>query len=114
MGSVFSSALLLPAVAMAVFGFVVPRLWARVLPEGVAPLMLNAFLSTLVLFLLSAALFLVLYAGQGVRLTDALSLGVVSAIVYFSRLGLASAIIWGPILVLSVAGLPRKWVKETW
>lgn len=76
--------------------------------------MLNAFLSTLVLFLLSAILFLVLYAGQGVRLTDALSLGVVSAIVYFGRLGLASAIIWGPILVLSVAGLPRRWVKETW
>ena len=114
MNGLFSNSLLLPAVVLAVCAFVVPRLWARVLPEGVGPLMLNAFLSTLVLFLLSAALFLVLYAGQGVRLSDVLSLGVVSAIVYFGQLGLASAIIWGPILVLSVAGLPRRWVKETW
>ncbi|WP_341368579.1 hypothetical protein [Yoonia sp. BS5-3] len=106
--------LLVPAIMIAALGFAVPRLLARLLPEGVRPLMLNAFLSTLILFILSAGFFMLLYAGQGAGLSELLSLGAVSNIFYFGKLGLAAALIWAPIMVLSVAGLPRKWVKETW
>ena len=33
---------------------------------------------------------------------------------HFLRLGLVSALVWAPIMILSVAGLPRHWKEETW
>ncbi len=110
----FSDSLLLPAVLLAVLAFVVPRLLARVLPEGVKPLLLNAFLSTLIIGVLSAVFFFCLYLWQGADIADLMAPGLVANVVFFGKLGLASAIIWVPIMLLSVAGLPRKWVKETW
>lgn len=114
MGAFFADALLLPALVISVLAFVVPRLLSRVLPEGVWPLLLNAFLSTLLLFILSAGFFFCLYLWQGVSVAEIMEPGMAANVVFFGRLGLFSAIIWGPIMLLSVAGLPRKWVKETW
>lgn len=114
MGALFSDALFLPALVLALLAFAVPRLLARVLPEGVTALMLNAFLSTILLFLLSAGFFFCLYLWQGLSLVEILEPDVAASILLFGRLGLIAAIIWAPIMVLSVAGLPRKWVKETW
>lgn len=114
LGNLLSNGLLLPAFGLAVLALAVPRLLARALPEGVKPLMLNALLSTLVLTLLSAILFIGLYARQGAGLTELFSLGLASNIVFFGKMGLGAAIIWAPIMVLSLAGLPRKWVNETW
>jgi hypothetical protein len=38
----------------------------------------------------------------------------VRAVAHFGRLGLLSGLFWLPVMILSVASLPRKWVKETW
>lgn len=112
--SVFSDSLFFPAFCLAVLAFMVPRLLGRMLPEGVAPLMLNAFLSTVLLFAISAVFFFCLYLWQGLSVAGITEPGVLANIRLFGKLGLASGIIWAPIMVLSVAGLPRKWVKETW
>jgi len=114
MGALFSDALFLPALVLAVMAFGVPRFLARLLPEGVKPLLLNAFLSTVILFALSAVFFAVLYIWQGLSFADITADGLAQSIVFFGRLGLIAALIWAPIMVLSVAGLPRRWVKETW
>ncbi|WP_108815563.1 hypothetical protein [Loktanella sp. Alg231-35] len=114
MGELISDSLFLPALVLAVLGFVVPRAWAKLLPEGVKPLLMNAFLSTVVLFSLSAIFFFCLYLWQGLPMAELMEPGVAANAVFFGRLGLIAAIIWAPILLLSVAGLPRKWVKETW
>lgn len=114
MSVLFSDALFLPALMLAVLAFAVPRLLARVLPEGVKPLMLNAFLSTILLFVLSAVFFFCLYLWQGLSAAEVFVPGLAASVLLFGRLGLISAIIWAPIMILSVAGLPRKWVKETW
>ena len=114
MGGLFADALLLPALVISVLGFIVPRLLARLLPEGIGPLLLNAFLSTVLLFIISAGFFFCLYLWQGLSVAQIMEPGLAANVVFFGRLGLFSAIIWGPIMVLSVAGLPRKWVKETW
>ncbi len=106
--------LLLPAFMLALIAFVVPRGLSRVLPEGVKPLLLNAFLSTGLLFLLSAILFFCLYLWQGLSVSELMSPGVAANVVFFGQLGLVSAIIWAPIMLLSVAALPRRWVRETW
>ncbi|WP_342078128.1 hypothetical protein [Yoonia sp. SS1-5] len=114
MGSLISDTLFWPALMIAVLGFVVPRGLARILPEGVRPLLLNAFLSTLILFVLSAAFFVCLYLWQGTPVAEILAPGLAANVAFFGKLGLMAAIIWAPIMLLSVAGLPRRWVKETW
>lgn len=112
--TVLSDTLLLPAFVLGLCAFVIPRLLSRVLPEGVTPLLLNVFLSTVLLFVISALFFFCLYLWQGVSFAQIMEPGLAANVVFFGRLGLVSAIIWAPIMLLSVAGLPRKWVKETW
>ncbi len=112
--SFLSGNLILPATMIALLGFAVPRVLARVFPEGVKPLLLNTFLSTVLLFLISALFFACLYLWQGVPVGEIAATGWAANILFFGRLGLISGMIWAPIMLLSVAGLPRKWVNETW
>ena len=67
--------LFLPALIMAAMGFIVPRLWAHALPEGVVPLMVNAFLSTVLLFALAACFFVGLYVWQGMPFAEIMAPG---------------------------------------
>lgn len=110
----FSSGLLLPALALAVLGWVVPRLLARVWPEGVGPLLALAFVSTLLMLALAAGFFLLLYAWQGAPVAALFAPGWGAGVAHFLRLGLLSALLWAPVMVLSVAGLPGRWRTKTW
>ena len=112
--SAFSSSLILPALILAALGWLVPKLLSLVFPEGVRPLMLLAFTSTLVMALLGAAFFAVLYVLQGIPVSVLFEGGIVATIGHFGRLSLISALLWGPLMILSVASLPRHWTKETW
>ena len=110
----FEDGLIFPALALALAGWLVPRLLSRVWPEGVKPLFALAFVSTLILIALSAAFIIGLYVWGGVPLGQVFSLGVAAVAVHFGRLALISALFWGPMLILSVAGLPRHWTRERW
>lgn len=114
MGALFSDGVILPGLVLGFAGFAVPRALARVLPEGVKPLMLNAFLSTVILLIIAAAFFLCLYIWRGVSFAQLADQGIAATVVIFGRLGVASAIIWAPIMLLSLSGLPRKWVTAVW
>ncbi len=111
---VLSGGLVLPALVLGVLGWLVPRLLGRVWPEGVGPLMLLAFVSTLVLLALAAGFFLLLYTWQGAPLAALLEPGAAAGLGHFLRLGLLSALVWAPVMVLSVAGLPQRWKEKTW
>jgi hypothetical protein len=110
----FSSGLLFPALALGVLGWLVPRLLARVWPEGVGPLLLLAFIATFLLLALAAGFFLLLYALQGAPVAALFEPGLGAGLGHFLRLGLLSALVWAPVMVLSVAGLPRHWKVKTW
>jgi hypothetical protein len=112
--SLFSDGLVFPAAVLALLGWLVPRLLSRVFPEGVRPLLILAFISTLVMFLFGMGFFLALYIWQGAPISTLFEAGWTSGLLHFGRLGLISALLWGPILILSVAGLPKHWIKETW
>nr|WP_246849498.1 hypothetical protein [Rubellimicrobium arenae] len=92
----------------------VPRLLGRVWPEGVRPLLVLAFVSTLLLLVVAAVFFLLLYAWQGAPVAALFQPGLAAGLAHFLRLGLLSALLWAPIMILSVASLPKHWVKETW
>ncbi len=114
MGSVFADSLLFPAMVLGFLAWLVPKLLAMILDEGVKPLLFNAFLSALILFALSAGFFFVLYLWRDAPVEELWAYGWRGNIVFFGRLGLSAGLIWAPIMILSVAGLPRQWTKETW
>ena len=112
--SAFSESLFLPAAVLACLAWVVPKLLSLALREGVKPLLFNAFLSALFLFALSAAFFVALYVWQGVPLGELMRPGLAYNVTFFGRLGLSAAIIWAPIMILSVANLPRHSKEVEW
>ena len=106
--------LLIPAIGLGLLGWLVPKLWSMVLPEGIPGLFAIAILSALTLAGLTAAYFIVSYWMAGVPLARLMDQGITGTIAYFGRLGLSAAIIWGPMMGLSLMGLPRTWTKATW
>jgi len=110
----FSTGLILPAVILAALGWCVPRVLALFWPEGVRWLIALALASTFVMVALGAAFFAGLYAVQGVDLGALFETGGQVLVGQFLRLSLISALLWGPLMVLSLAGVPKTWVKEVW
>ena len=114
MSNAFSNGLLLPAITLALLAWLVPKFLSLLMPEGTKALLLLAFFSTLILFAISSGFFLLLYLWNGMLLADIAAFGWGGNILFFGKLGLIAALIWAPIMVLSVAGLPRNWTKQTW
>ncbi len=110
----FAGGLILPAVCVAALGWVVPRLLALIFPEGVTALMLLALTATVVMLAFGAGFFALLYVWQGVPFDMLFEGGIAAGVLHFGQLGLISALLWAPILVLSVAGLPKNWVTMVW
>ncbi|WP_296419999.1 hypothetical protein [Pseudooctadecabacter sp.] len=110
----FSTGLILPALVLAALGWFVPRLLALFWPEGVKWLMLLALASTIVMAGVGAAFFALLYTSQGIGVDDLWETGGMALAAHFLRLSLISALMWGPLMVLSIAYIPRNWVKEVW
>ncbi len=106
--------LVVPAMSLAALGWAVPRILAIWWPEGVKWLMGLALVSTLLMAALGAAFFALLYRMQGVDLGDLYGTQGLGALAHFGWLSLISALLWGPLMVLSLAGVPKNWVKEVW
>lgn len=110
----FGLGLIVPAVGLVIVAWAVPK-WLRWrMPEGVWPLIALSVLATLINLAICALMFLMLYLLQGAQLSTLTLAGPGAAIWYFLRLSISAAIIWGPIMVLSIASLPRTWTQETW
>lgn len=110
----FGLGLIIPTAFLALVAWYVP-VWLRWrMAEGVGPLMRLSVLSALIVWALGAAVFLGLYLVQGADLATLTSAGVAAAVWYFLRLSISAGLIWAPIMVLSIAGLPKTWVHETW
>lgn len=110
----FADSLIFPALALACLGWVVPRLLSTVWPEGLRPLIFLAVAAALILFVLSGAMFVVLYILGGVSFAALIEPGFLPFAEHFFRLGAVSALFWAPMMLLSVIGLPKYWVKERW
>jgi len=110
----FANGLILPAICLAALGWTVPRVLAIFWPEGVKWLMGLALVSTIIMALCGAGFFAVLYTSQGVNIDDLYATGGLSVPLHFAKLSLISALLWAPLMVLSLAGVPKNWVKEVW
>jgi hypothetical protein len=103
--------LALPAPALAFLGWPVPRPLAPVFPEGV---LLLALASAALMLLLGMAVLAALHRWQGVPWSALLEAGRGGLVRHVLWLGSISALIWAPVLLLWVAGLPRRRTGATW
>lgn len=106
--------LIFPALGLACLGWLVPRLLSTFWPEGLKPLVALTLVAAVILFLFAGAMFIALYVLGGVPLMALIEPGFLPFLEYFSRLGAVSALFWAPMMLLSVIGLPKYWVKERW
>ena len=99
--------LVLPLVGLAVVAWLVPWVLGKLLPEGVIWLLVNGVLSALLLAVVAAAGFVWLYGEAG---------GVVwrEAPWHFVLLSAKAGIVWGPVMVLSLSALPKRWKEVVW
>lgn len=88
---------LLPLVFLASAAVLVPVILYRFHGPELRPLALNLLVSTLLLVLLATLLFAGLYISQGA----VLGLRPLAAAVHLLRLGLSSALVWLPVLLLT-------------
>ncbi|MCF6445467.1 hypothetical protein [Nereida sp. MMG025] len=88
----------MPVVGLMAAAWLVPRALALFFPEGARWLILLAGVAAALLWLAS-----------GLYLTG----GVVVPTLIVSK-GALAALIWAPVMVLSVAGLPAKWKEAVW
>lgn len=95
---------LLPLAVLAAGGAFVPLALYRLHGPRLAPLALNLAVSALLLILAGAAVFAALYAAEGVDLARRPAAGAL----HFLRLGLSSAIVWFPVLLLTGLALGQR------
>ena len=98
---------LLPMAALMALGWIVPWALGRVMPRSLAGLALNGAVSAAILLGLGAMLFAWLYGDAAAPVWR-------EAPAVFLLLSARSALIWGPVVALSVANLPRSWPAADW
>jgi hypothetical protein len=106
--------LALPALFLALMGWLVPKLLSTVMAEGVKPLVFLSLISVVIMVVITSALFVFLYLMQGVGLEILYGAGFGDMVLFLVRLSVSSGLIWAPIMVLSIAGLPRTWTSVEW
>lgn len=114
MSGIFYAETFLPMMALGLLGWAVPKLLSLVIPEGVRPLLLLAVIATASMIILSAVIFLAAYMWEGIALSTLIAGSLSENAGFFGRLALMSALVWAPVMVLSIAALPRHWTKAVW
>lgn len=106
----FGLGLIIPCTVLALLGWYVPKWLGQRYANSLPKLIAVGFVATFVMYLLAGALFAALYVGQGAPFSALGELGVD----YFLRLGRSSALIWAPIMILSLIGLDKRSRPELW
>lgn len=104
--------LALPTLVLMAAAILVARGFEAVLPETIPGMVACALLSALVLWLLSAAGFGLLYLWQDARY--AVLFGDGRSYRHLAALGAKAALIWAPLVALTVVTAPQRWKTATW
>ena len=114
MADSFGTGLLFPVLFLTLVAWLVPKFLSMVMPEGVKPLIVLSVIAALLMVVITGVLFIGLYLVQGATISSLFAPGVGSTVLFLLKLSMSAALIWGPIMVLSIAGLPRTWTTVEW
>jgi len=107
-------ALLVPVAGLVALAVFLPRLILRWMPETLAGLILNGAITALLLTVLAAGWLFLSYVRADRRILEFFDMAPGGTAFHFLRLGFMSALIWAPVLVLSLASLPKRWKTAKW
>lgn len=105
-------ALLLPTLLLMVAAVLVTRLLEHVVPETIAGLVVLAGLASAACWAVASALFGAIYILQAAQI--AAVLGTRGGLGHLLALGGKAALIWLPLVLITVATAPRRWKTNTW
>lgn len=103
-----------PVAILIALGAIVPRLLERVLPETIPGMVWTVLVSSFVLWALSSLWFVASYVWLDNSTLRAIGADTDGAVMHFARLGLSAALIWLPIVLLTVVTAPRRWRHGRW
>ncbi|MEM8825228.1 MAG: hypothetical protein AAGF30_16595 [Pseudomonadota bacterium] len=98
---------IVPLALLATTAWLLPWVLGKVMPKSLWSLILNGLICAAVLTVAGMVLFAWLYGPTADIVWQA-------APGHFLILSARAALLWGPILVLSLANLPRRWPPEDW
>jgi len=104
--------MIVPAVLISALAVFLPLWLAKKLPENMLGLGANLLVSAGVLMFVSVLYFTWFYMGQGVQVMGVIYEHFGEMVRHLTRLGMLSAILWGPILLAVLAMQPSKWRPE--
>jgi len=104
----------LPLIAFSALAVILPRMLLPLMPESLAGLVANGLIVYVVIAIIAALFFFWAYTQQDTRVADLLGLEPTQSALHFLRLGVLASLVWGPVLVLRVAGLHIHWKENSW
>ena len=106
------SAMILPVAVLAVLAAFLPLWLARRLPESMVGLGVNLLISSGVLLFICVLYFAKFYVGQDIQALAVVGEHAGAVALHLTRLGMMTALIWGPIVLAVLAMQPQRWRPE--
>jgi hypothetical protein len=106
------ASLLVPSLILIALAILLTRAVERMMPETVPGLVLTALVASIMMWLLSGVLFGWLYLLREVEVAPMLGTG--RGMRHLATMGGKAALIWLPIVLITVATAPRRWKTNTW
>ncbi|MBS0125780.1 hypothetical protein [Thetidibacter halocola] len=105
-------ALLVPSLILIALAILLTRAIERMMPETVPGMVLTGIVASILMWLLSGAMFGWFYLLREAQVAPMLGTG--RGMRHLAALGGKAALIWLPIVLITVATAPRRWKTNTW
>ncbi|MBV7395148.1 hypothetical protein [Mameliella sediminis] len=106
--------LFLPAIGLMLITALVTRGVERLMPESLPGLALTAVVSALLVWGIASGGFALLYVMRDARVLALMEQTPATSTSHFLSLGASAALIWAPVLLLTVTTAPRRWKTAVW
>lgn len=106
--------LLFPALGLMLVSVLVARGVEALMPESIGGIAATFAISALLVWLLASAGFAGLYTLEDPRVLALLGETPSASVRHFLRLGASAALIWAPVLLITVSTAPRRWKTAVW
>ena len=105
-------ALVIPSLMLMVLAVAVTRAVERAMPETVPGLILTGIISAILLWIISGAMFGWMYVIREAQVSPYLGTG--SGLRHLATIGAKAALLWLPLMLITVVTAPRRWKTNTW
>lgn len=104
----------LPVLGLMILAVLITRAVETVAPESIVGLVATGAVAGLLCWAMSAAGFAWLYHAQDPEILTRIGLRPADGVAHFMTLGAQAALIWAPLVAITVVTAPRRWKTAVW